>query len=184
MLKYDESTNIYSYSLKTVSNTTFTLSSICLKLVDTETNNMVFEFLPNTNNNEQYCNLRNLERTVIKQLADNSVNMLGFDVKEESLINMLISVIKLPDSIPSMPYIKLSFTDDIRLEDKDGDEMTLSCLAKNNLVTVDVILDKVQFHKQYFKIDMEAIRVKIDEYYCSTNYDLSSDFSDCSNCSE
>lgn len=141
---------------------------MCLK--DISLSSLRVEFLDYQNT--EYKALRSIEKSTVSHFTKNSKKVFGFAISEESLINMLSSFVVLPENLPSLPQLEIQFSGDIKLEDKDGDEITLASLQKDNLVVLDVQLDRVEFHKQYFRIVGSVLGLKIKEYYQSIDYDF------------
>jgi hypothetical protein len=128
-----------------------------------------------------YDTISSIDNYIINDIFKNGENILGSKLNLESIENLFVKTIKLPQNILSNPSLKLQLDDDCRVINKSGEEVDIDELTPNTEIVCILHLDKVLFYKNRCLLVLKVKEIKIENYSCQADNCLFSDSCDSSN---
>ena len=164
---FDSNNNIYYSKLTNLEQIVRIPNFRFIKLNQSTTNSgsIDLEFLPNASNFYKF--LYNLDNRIIGEFAKNSKNLVGTQFSYDTIETLYNKTIKIPDYIPALPTITLSLTVDTIILDQQGEQIDIESIKEGNEVALLVTFDKVEFHKNRYRLVCIANCIQIKNGYCN-----------------
>lgn len=168
-LIYDDKKDIYYSNLI---NNTVLLNNL-IKVPNFKLNNVFeinnilhleLEFLPN--GYEFYDFLYKLDLRIIEEFAKNSVELVGTELNYDTIETLYHKSIIIPDHIPALPIVNFSISDNCVILDKNSNQISINELKESNELCLLIRLDKLEFHKNKYKLIIVVEFIQISNYFC------------------
>lgn len=150
------------------SNSSNRLTLSCkFRFCEKNDNYIIVEFLSDCN--EQYEFIYDLDNCVIDYIFKNSEKIFGTKTNLDTIENMLMRSLYLPVAINKLPTMKIELSDNIKIYDINGEECNTDILRINQEITFDLIIDKVFFYNNGFKMHFYTDSINISKHFCQCN---------------
>lgn len=122
-----------------------------------------------------YESIKSIDNYTIKQVVDNSESWFGNKSKHETIENLFMKTIDLPNKLHNFPIMTLYLLNDCEIYDKLGDKVDVSSLKENNEIIANIQLKDIEFHVHKYNLIYLCKKININNYFCQVSHYLFND---------